>query len=198
MSKGTDHRGLLLGDEEIIDLYWKRNEEAIRETDRKYGKLLYQQAYNILHDRCDSEECQNDAYLGVWNSIPPTRPTSLQTYVVKIMRKIAISRYREKTAQKRIPSEMTDCLEELLASSNALPRLGIEASDTSELTDLINDFIRGLTKRQRYIFIGRYYMSDPVESIARELSVTASTVYRELERLREGFRQHLERNGVAL
>jgi len=74
----------------------------------------------------------------------------------------------------------------------------MEASDTSELTDLINDFIRGLTERQRYIFIGRYYMSDPVERIARELSVTASTVYRELERLRECFRQHLERNGVAL
>jgi len=198
MSKGTDHRGRLLGDEEIIALYWARNEEAIRETDRKYGKLLYQQAYNILHDRCDSEECQNDTYLGAWNSIPPASPTSLQTYVVKIMRKIAISRYREKTAQKRIPSEMTDCLEELLESTNALPRLGMEASDTSELTDLINDFIRGLTERQRYIFIGRYYMSDPVERIARELSVTASTVYRELERLRECFRQHLERNGVAL
>jgi len=121
MSKGTDHRGRLLGDEEIIALYWARNEEAIRETDRKYGKLLYQQAYNILHDRCDSEECQNDTYLGAWNSIPPASPTSLQTYVVKIMRKIAISRYREKTAQKRIPSEMTDCLEELLESTNACP-----------------------------------------------------------------------------
>lgn len=198
MSMGTDHRRLLLKDEEIIALYWARNEEAIRETDRKYGKLLYQQAYNILHDRCDCEECQNDTYLGAWNTIPPERPTSLQAYIVKIMRRIAISRYREKTASKRVPSEMTDCLEELLTGNGTLPLLGMEAPDGSELTDLINEFVRGLPDRQRYIFIGRYYMSDPIDRIARELAVTESTVYRELERLRVLFRQHLERNGVAL
>lgn len=198
MSKGTDRRRATLGDEEIIDLYWARDEEAIRETDRKYGTLLYQLAYNILHDRCDSEECQNDTYLGIWNTIPPTRPASFQAYIVKLMRRIAISRYRENTALKRVPSEMTECLEELLESMTALPHLGIEVEDRSELADLINEFIRGLNERQRYIFIGRYYMSNPIESIAQELSVTNSTVYRELERLRKSFRQHLERNGVAL
>lgn len=198
MSKGIDHTSPPLEDEQIVDLYWGRDERAIRETDRKYGELLYQLAYNILHDRCDCEECQNDAYLGIWNSIPPTRPQSFPAYITRIMRHLALTRYRERNAQKRVPSELTVSMEKLLSEKHTLALLGVEASEPSELSKLISEFVRALPDRQRYIFIGRYFMSDPVGRIARELSVTESTVYRELERIRTQLRQHLERSGITL
>ena len=96
----------LLEDEEIIELYWARNERAISETDKKYKNYLYTIAYNILHDALDCEECLNDTYLGTWNTIPPTRPNVFQAFISKIMRNTAIGRYNKNTADKRVPSEM--------------------------------------------------------------------------------------------
>ena len=89
-------------DEEIIELYWQRDEYAIQATSDKYGKFLYKIAYNILHDNLDCEECRNDTYLEVWNSIPPQRPWAFRAFISKIMRNIAIDKYYEKTNKKRI------------------------------------------------------------------------------------------------
>lgn len=114
------------------------------------------------------------------------------------MRHIALKRYRERSAQKRVPSEMTECLEELLSEKHTLPLLGVEEPDPSELSKLINEFIRSLPDRQRYIFIGRYYMADPVEDIAQELAVTESTVYREIDRVKKAFRRYLEGSGIHI
>lgn len=91
MSKSTEQQEII-ADEQIIELYWRREEKAIQETDKKYGQFLFRIAYNILHERLDCEECQNDTYLGVWNAIPPTRPTVFPAFITQIMRRIAINR----------------------------------------------------------------------------------------------------------
>ena len=90
----------LLTDDEIIDMYWERNENAINETDKKYGNYLFTIANNIVNDKMDCEECVNDTYLGTWNRIPPTRPNIFKVFLSKIVRNIAISKYRRNSAQK--------------------------------------------------------------------------------------------------
>lgn len=182
-------------DTEIIDLYWARDEEAIAATDRKYGGYLYTVAYNILHDPQDCEECRNDTYLQTWNTIPPNRPTKLQAYLTKIIRGISIDRYRERTRQKRIPSEMTvslDDLAETLASDTADER------KSAELARCISEYLASLSKRRRLIFVCRYYCADPPDRIAAMLGVTASAVYKELGKIKAGLRAHLEKEGFYL
>ena len=164
MRKRTE-RPRAITDEQIIELYWKREESAIQETDKKYGQLLFRIAYNILRDRADCEECRNDTYLGVWNAIPPTRPAKFSAFITQIIRNIAINRYKEKISKKRIPSELTVSMEDIN---------GILRSDDTvetkyaaeEVGRIINDYVRTLPSRQRFIFIDRFYLSEPVEAIA--------------------------------
>ncbi len=87
--------GNIIDDKKIIELYFERNEQAIKETDIKYGKLCHKIAYNILNNLQDSEECVNDTYLGVWNKIPPTRPDNFKAYISKIVRSISIDKFRK-------------------------------------------------------------------------------------------------------
>ena len=184
-------------DEQIIELYWNRKENAITETDKKYGPYLMRIAQNILGDRLDCEECRNDTYIGVWNSIPPTRPGVFQAFIAQIMRRIAINRYKERSCQKRIPSELTVSMEEL---ENAL-HSGQSVEEeylAKEVGQLISGYVRGLDQRQRYIFIDRFYLAEPVKTIAAELSVSVPTVYREIEKLKQGLKLHLEQEGVYL
>ncbi len=187
----------VLSDEQIIELYWNREECAIHETDRKYGKFLFKVAYNILHDSMDCEECKNDTYIGVWNAIPPTRPVAFPAFITQIMRRIAINRYKEKTSKKRVPSELTTSFEDLGSTLHGEPT-DLPDYDASEVGEAINKFVRGLPKRQRYIFIERFYLSESVESIASELNVSMATVYREIERIKKDLKRYLERSGIYL
>ena len=188
---------VVLSDERIIELYWQREERAIRETDRKYGQMLLRLGYGILHDRCDSEECRNDTYLGVWKAVPPARPAVFPAFLSGIMRRIAINRYKEKTCKKRIPSELTMAIEDL---GEALP------SETTVQTELeakelgrhISDYVRGLPERKQYLFVGRYYMARSVKGLAKELGLTGSAVYKELDKIKQGLKQHLESKGVIV
>lgn len=181
-------------DEKIIDMYWKRNPDAIKETDHRYGPLLRNVAYNILYDLQDCEECQNDTYLRIWNAIPSTRPTAFPRFIMQIMRQIAIIRYREKTRKKRIPSQLTISLDELEELSNGL---SLEQTyEARELGSLITEYVRQLNERQRYIFIDRYYLAEPAEKTASELSISARTIYDEIKRIRQGLKEYLERNGM--
>ena len=188
---------MVIADEQIINLYWQREETAIQETDKKYGKFLFRIAYNILHDSLDCEECQNDTYLGVWNAIPPTRPTVFPAFITQIMRRIAINRYKEKMSKKRIPFELTismDDLNDTLHSGNT-----VEADfEAEEIGKLINEYVRKLSDRQRYIFIERFYLAETVETIAKDLSISTPTVYREIEKIKKGLKLHLERNDVFI
>ncbi len=186
-----------ISDENIIELYWSRNERAIYETDKKYGEYLYRIAYNILHDRPDSEECQNDTYLGAWNAIPPTRPTVLAAFLTQIMRRIAINRYKQKTCKKRVPGELTISVEQM-QDTVARAETVYNEYEAVELGKIISDFVSKLSDRQRYIFIDRFYMAEPVGSIAADLNIGVSTVYRELEAIKQGLKIHLEKKGVCI
>ncbi len=184
-------------DEQIIELYFRRDEAAIRETDAKYGQMLFRIAYNILHDRLDCEECKNDTYLGVWNSIPPTRPAVFPAFLARIMRNVATKRYAEKTTQKHLATQLTVSLEELtdFLHDNGSPEVDYAAR---ELGKLISDYLRSLTRRQQYIFIGRFYMAETIEALADKLHVGVATVHRDLEKIKQGLKVYLERNGVYL
>ena len=193
MKKDTTTQ-LTAGDEKIIDMYWERDPDAIQETDRKYGAFLRNVAYNILFDVQDCEECKNDAYLGIWNAIPSARPAAFPAFIMRIMRQIAIRRYREKSRKKRIPSQLTISLEELDAISN--DSSVEEVYEAKEVGRLITEYLKQLNERQRYIFIDRYYLAEPVEKTAAELSISVRTAYNEIEKIKQGLRDYLERNGV--
>ncbi|MBQ9774385.1 MAG: sigma-70 family RNA polymerase sigma factor [Clostridia bacterium] len=185
-----------LSDEEIIELYWKRNEHAIAQTDRKYGKYLFTIAYNIVHDRQDSEECLNDTYLGTWNKIPPERPSVFNVFLARIMRNIAINRYRRNTAEKRIPTGMVIPIEELEDTLTTDPLTPDEAA-VCALTSVLNRFIGGLDEREEFIFVCRYYYSDSVKHIAKLLQISEPTVFRCLAKMRTDLREMLNKEGIG-
>lgn len=182
-------------DEQIVELYWQRDENALRATEDKYGKLLFKVAYNVLADKSDCEECKNDALLAIWNAIPPARPKSFVTFITQIMRYTAIDRYKQKKAKKRVPSELTVSIEELCNSLYSDDRADLHL-EAEELSRLISSFVRGLSKKNRYIFVGRFYMADSIEAIADELGVSESGIYKALERIKKELKNYLARNGV--
>ena len=184
-----------ISDEEIIALYWARNEDAIRETHNKYGALLYRIARNILLDARDCEECRNDVYLKTWNAIPPERPSVLRLFLIKIQRNAAIDRYYMNTKTRNIPSEMTVSLEEwaeIPAKGNMEDELQAE-----ELGKIINDYLYELPEQERYSFIARYYFAEPVRTIAQKLRVSESAVYKSLGKLRERLKERLKEEGIG-
>lgn len=184
-----------LSDGEIIDLYFKRDELAISATGNKYGRYLFTIGNNILNDRLDCEECLNDTYFSTWNKIPPNRPTYLQMFLSKIMRDVSISRYRKNRSKKHIPSELTVSMEELgdciVSEADVEEDLAIR-----ELARLLNGFLKSITKRQRFIFVCRYYYCDSVKAIASMLEVSPKTVYREIERIRLDLRDALSKEDI--
>ncbi|MBQ9760745.1 MAG: sigma-70 family RNA polymerase sigma factor [Clostridia bacterium] len=185
----------ILPDEEIVDLYWERNELAIEATDDKYQKYLYKIAYNILNDRLDCEECINDTYLGTWNTIPPARPNAFRNFLTRIMRNVSMERYRKKTAKKRIRSEMTVSLEELDdCVSFSAPSVEEEFA-VREISKILSEYLRTLPTRQEFAFICRYYCADYVADIAKMLDVSPNTVYRDLATMREELKNRLKEAG---
>lgn len=195
MSKRTEQP--IIADEQIIELYWRREEKAIQETDKKYGQFLFRIAYNILHERLDCEECQNDTYLGVWNAIPPTRPTVFPAFITQIMRRIAINRYKEKASKKRIPSELTISMEDVNGTLHGDDSVAVKY-EMAEVGKIINNYVRELSDRQRYIFIDRFYLAESVETIATDLSISVPTVYREIDKIKHSLKLYLEWNDVYI
>lgn len=183
-----------LSDQEIIELYWARNERAITETDAKYKRYLFTIAYNILHDRLDCEECINDTYLGTWNTIPPEKPSVFQAFISKIMRNIAVNRYKKNKADKRVPSEMTLSISEI---ENVFPDPSTteEAYMISQISHIISEYLRGLSDKNAFIFISRYYCSDKIADIAKMLHTSESTVFRELTKMKNSLKEILIKEG---
>jgi len=181
-------------DSHIIELYWQRDETAISLTSEKYGSFLFSSAYNILGDRLDCEECVNDTYLKVWNSIPPAKPKSLPAFISEIVRNAALDMYRKRTNKKRVPSELTVSMEEL--GDVIVDQIDMISED--DLGIVVRGFVDSLAARERFIFVGRYYFFRPVSDIARELGVSGSAVYKELSRLKDKMQKHLEKEGVGL
>lgn len=190
-------QAVTMSDEQIVDLYWQRDEQAIRETDIKYKNLLLSVAYNIVHDTCDSEECLNDTYIGAWNSIPPARPALLQAFLTTIMRRRAIDCYKAKKRQKRIASELTVSLSEVEDFISDDDDMSFE-TDAKELGRVISDFVRSLPERRMYIFMSRYYVVRPIGEIARLLGCSESTVNKEIAAIKYALKEKLKKEGYAL
>ena len=186
-----------LNDEEIIELYWERNERAIDETDFKYKKYLFVIAYNILNDKLDCEECLNDTYLGAWNAMPPSRPNALKAFLTVIMRRTAIKRYHNKTRQKAVPSEMTVSLSEIEAFVSGDDDIESDF-DAKRLGCVISDFIRSLVPRRQFIFMSRYYAADSIDVIAKNLNLSRSMVNKELAAIRNALKETLEKEGYSV
>ncbi len=179
----------------LVDLFWQRDETAVETTQKHYRAYLHKVAYQILGDELDCEEIVNDVYLALWNSIPPHRPENLRAYAAKITRRLAIKRYEQKKAQKRVASEYAVSLEELreVGGDVAAPE-----EHPEELGRCISAFLRERSPKERRIFLRRYYYADPVEQIARGEGVSASAVYKALGTLREALRTYLIKEGYSL
>ena len=190
-------RTAIMSDEEIVELYWQRDEQAIKATDIKYRKNLISIATNILRDKCDSEECLNDAYMRAWNAIPPARPVFLQSFLATIMRRTAINRFNANQAQKRVVSEFTVSLSELEDIISSESDINTEA-EADGLAGAISDFLRSLPERQMYIFVSRFYMAESLPKISKELGCSISTVKREIVEIKEELKKKLEREGYVL
>ena len=186
-----------MDDDKIVELYWERNEKAIEETDFKYKKYLFSIAYNIVHDRLDCEECLNDTYLGAWNAIPPTKPSVLKAFLTTIIRRIAIKRYHSNMRQNVIPSEMAASLSELEDFVAGDEDVSADF-DAERLGHVISDFVRSLSERRQFIFMSRYYVADPIDTIASDLSLSRSMVNKELAAIRSALKEKLESEGYSI
>ena len=181
-------------DEEIIDLYNKRDESAIDETAKKYGAYCHKIAYNILFDVFETEECVNDTYMRTWNAIPPSIPKIFSAFLAKITRNLAIDKYNSAKAKKRgnLP-ESLDELSEVIGENNISERL-----ELSELGAAISRFLYGEKELSRRLFVKRYFFEEKIESIAKEHGLTSASVKVTLHRMRKRLSEFLKKEGFFL
>ena len=184
-------------DDMIVDLYWQRNESAVRETQNKYGAMLMKIAMNILCDRSDSEESVNDTYLAAWNSIPPQKPALLSAYLSKLNRRISIDLFRKRSSQKRAASEYALSLTELddVISGGEMPE---EELDAALLAKAISTFLRTLSRDEQTAFIGRYFYLDSVKDVSAYCGMKEARVKSMLYRTRCKLRTYLTEEGFDL
>lgn len=184
-------------DHEIIALYETRNEQAVAEMQARYGNYGFSIAYNILGSSEDAEECVNDGYLRLWNSIPPKKPEVLCAFWGKIVRNLALNRYKHFTAQKRnlgqIPLALSE-LEDCITPAHSLQT----ATECREITASINRFLKEQTVENRIIFIKRYWYLTSVEQISTQLQISESKVKSSLFRTRNKLKSHLLKEGISL
>ncbi len=182
-------------DEEIVELYFARDERALRETEAKYGPLCRKIAINILGAPQDAEECVNDVYLALWDAIPPARPRSLMAFAAGVTRRQALKRLRHDSAGKRSPG----CLVPLSELAEVLPderfSSGVEDED---LARLIGRFLREQSPEARCVFIRRYWYFDSVRDIAGRYGFSENKVKSLLFRGRNRLKDYLRKEGVSI
>lgn len=186
-----------LADDQIIALYFAREETAIGETGKKYGYYLLTIAKNILVNSEDSEECVNDTYLKAWNAMPPTQPRVLRAFLAKITRHTAFDRYDEANRLKRIPPERMVSLSDFegIMPDTASTEEKLEAQ---ELGHVISAYLETLSDRRLYIFLNRFFYVMPIANIAKKLGCSQSTVHKELAAMKQELRQKLRQEGYEL
>ena len=177
----------------IIELYFARNEKAIKETDIKYGRLCFTVAINILGNDEDSEECVNDTYLSVWNKIPPTRPNNFMAFICKITRNLSVKRLDYNKARKRTPESFISFteLEDVLPDNSIMP--GVE---NAEIGKLISEFLNHEKPESRAVFIRKYWFFDSISDIAVRYSFSESKVKNMLYHSRNKLREFLKKEGT--
>ena len=184
-----------MDDRSIIELYFARDEQAIAQTQAKYGKLCYGIAHNILGNAQDAEECVNDTYAGVWNAIPPARPDNLTAFVCRVARNLALKRLASLSRKKRdraVTVSLSE-LEEILPDECAA-----DDRDEGEIAALISDFLRTEKEDARNVFIRKYYFFDSVEIIARRYGFSQSKVKSMLYHTRNRLKEYLKGENITI
>lgn len=184
-------------DQDILALFFARDEDAILQTQLKYGAYCGKVTAQILKDPLDREECWNETLLRVWDAIPPHRPGNFKLYLAATARNLAFSLYRKQTAQKRGGAEVNLVLDELAECVSN----GKNAEDhlaAKELGDAVNQFLDGLTVRERSIFLRRYFFTEDTKEIARRYGLRESNVLMILSRTRKKLKSHLEKGGFSV
>lgn len=184
-------------DEQILDLYFARDEQAVVETDRKYGGYCFTLARSILNNDQDAEEAVSDTYLKAWNTIPPRRPSIFKMFLAKITRNLSFSRWRSYTADKRGGRELELVLEEL-EGCIAAPGGVEDGLNAKELARAIRAFLNTLPVREQDIFLRRYFFVEESNVIAKRYGMKPATVLRTLSRTRMKLKKYLTQEGYAV
>ena len=183
-----------MDDKSIVDLYFSRNEDAITQTDRKYGRYCYSIAYNILTSKEDAEESVSDTYMTAWRSIPPRRPSALSAFLGKITRHISIDRWRERVATKRGGGEVPLALEELNDCISGMQDVEMEY-ERKEILNAYVKFLDALPATERRVFLCRYWYVESIETIADKFDFSESKVKTMLHRTRAKLRKQFAKEG---
>lgn len=183
-----------MDDGKIKELFKNRDGDAIKAAEEKYGAYCRAIAENILHDKRDAEECVNDAYLALWNAIPPQEPDSLKLFLARIVRNLAFNRYNESHAEKRGGGEVALVLDELAECLQSGESVESEL-DRRQLGELIRGFVKELPKKERQIFVRRYFYTEPLTEIAKLCSMTENNVSVTLHRTRRKLKELLKKEG---
>jgi len=182
-------------DQTIIEYYNRRDERAIVETQLKYGAYCMEVAYRILENREDSEECVNDVYLKLWNSIPPHAPKSLRGFLAKITRNTALNRLRNQHSLRRGGGEITialDELEECISNGESVADEYLRR----EIGEYINRFLQHLPRRDCDLFLCRYYFLYSTAEISQKQGISEAHIRASLSRTRRKLRSYLEKHGL--
>ncbi len=183
-------------DEAIIDLYWKRSQQAIAETSSKYGSRLQNLSVNILHDIEDAKECVNDTYHATWNTLPPERPSFFFAYLAKLTRHFSFGKYDYHHAKKRNATivELSQELENCISAPNDYET----RIDSEEIGRVLNTFLHTQSIEMRRVFVRRYWYADSIRDIAKTLHISESKVKSILFRMRNKLKECLDKEGIAL
>ena len=183
-----------MDDSRIIELYFSRDNSAIKETKTKYGRLLYSVSYNILKTHEDAEECESDTYMAAWEQIPPTKPQVLSAFLSRITRNLSFKKLKANTAQKRGGNSQSLPIDEL---ANLIPD-NTNAISELEITEILNAFFFFLPTRDRQVFICHYWYCDSIKDISRQFGFTQSKVKMILSRTRAKLLDHLTKQEVFI
>lgn len=186
-----------MNDKALIEMFNSRNQQAISETRKVYGNYIFKISYNILGNMEDAEENDNNALMSIWNSIPPAIPINLKAFIARITRNNAIDMYRKSNTQKRFSDKYAESIEEfseIIPDENSVE----EEFDLNVLKSQINTFLDGETKKDRQIFLSRYFYFDSIKEISSNMNITQSNVKVSLHRTREKLKDYLIREGYNL
>ncbi|MGL4374196.1 MAG: RNA polymerase sigma factor [Turicibacter sp.] len=183
-------------DEQIIELYIARSELAIIESKNKFGRFCKTIAFNILSNKSDAEECENDTYLAAWNTIPPTRPDKLSAFLGRLTRNIALSKYDYNTAQKRYGKFdlILDELEELVSDGESIEAI----YDALQTSKAISNFLRKINEENRVLFVRRYWYCESIADLAKRYGISESKVKSSLYRTRKKLKHYLQGEGINI
>ena len=184
-------------DGKIIDLYWARSQQAIAESEQKYGPYCHTIARRILDREEDAEECVNDTWLRAWNAMPPQRPKILSAFFGKLTRNLSLDRWRRIRAAKRGGSQVEVALHELeeCLPDTHRPDENLEAGETAAI---ISAFLRRQPEMDRALFVRRYFHLEPLDDLGDKFGLSAGQVKSKLHRMRSKLKRELEREGVAV